>query len=157
MSVEAVLFNHNAKDSERFMVGDIVQFKNLKSKRQWNGRLATIAAPFVHQKKRWPVTQNFGNGDKILIKTENLQIIKSTKVSEDLSKQMDEMDLGPMNHRCPKCNAKLFKGEYESNGCYYCQTGTSQSDWEQGKNIHLAKQIRDAPPHVTAAYFYPPK
>merc|ERR1712228_706375 len=140
------------KESEKFMVGDIVLFQELKSKPEWNGKHATVIGPFVKKKKRWPVKSNFGHHDKILIKTQNLQIVKSTKMSEALSKQFDEIDIGPMDHRCPKCDAKLFKGEYKG-GCYYCKTGTKQSDWEQGKNIDLAKQMRDAPPHITDAYW----
>ena len=45
---------------------------------------------------------------------------------------MDNVDLGPMKYRCPKCDAKLLKGEIESGDCWYCKTNTKQSDWEQG-------------------------
>merc|ERR1712232_1216397 len=39
----------------RFKPGDIVKIVQLKSKKEWNGKYATIIGAFNKQKKRWPV------------------------------------------------------------------------------------------------------
>eukprot|EP01084_Bolivina_argentea_P029942 55549_1 len=58
----------------RFRKGDIVKMVQLKSKKKWNGKLATIIGPINKQKKRWPIEINFDDKAQALLQTKNLRI-----------------------------------------------------------------------------------
>eukprot|EP01083_Nonionella_stella_P150994 481966_1 len=117
----------------RFMTGDIVQMTYYKKEKKMhrNGKLGNIVGPFVKRSKRWPIrVKNGRNGkDKIkYVKTANLQIVI-------MEQRLNNYNLGPMAYVCITCNATLFEAEFESGDCYYCKTGTQQTDWEADKHL----------------------
>lgn len=58
----------------RFKPGDIVKMVQLKSKKEWNGKYATIIGAFSKQKKRWPVQINFGDRASASLQVKNLRV-----------------------------------------------------------------------------------
>eukprot|EP01084_Bolivina_argentea_P179756 310587_1 len=66
--------NDDESKRESFEEGDIVKMIGLKSKAHWNGKFATIIAPFVKNKNRWPIEINFGNKSHALLQAKNLKL-----------------------------------------------------------------------------------
>lgn len=60
----------------QFRKGDIVKMVQLKSKKKWNGKLATIIGPFNKEKQRWPIEINFDDKQHALLQSKNLRIHK---------------------------------------------------------------------------------
>jgi len=58
----------------QFRKGDIVRMVQLKSKKKWNGKHATILGPFSRSKQRWPIQINFGPRTEALLQPKNLRI-----------------------------------------------------------------------------------
>ena len=61
----------------RFRKGDIVKMVQLKSKKKWNGKYATIIGTFNRQKNRWPVEISFDDKANALLQVKNLRIHKT--------------------------------------------------------------------------------
>eukprot|EP01084_Bolivina_argentea_P144982 254254_1 len=60
----------------QFRHGDAVKMVQLKSKKKWNGKLATIIGPFNKQKKRWPLRINFADNAQALLQPKNIRLHK---------------------------------------------------------------------------------
>lgn len=51
----------------------------LKSKKKWNGKSATIIGSFNKEKQRWPIEINFDDKSQALLQAKNLRLIKQGK------------------------------------------------------------------------------
>ena len=80
--------------------GDTVKMKGLKSKSEWNGKLATIIGDIVKEKNRWPIQINFGDKSKALLQTKNLEFRQrsDTKINVVEIQSNRSTGIGPLGN-----------------------------------------------------------
>ena len=119
------LINSNSiAEENRFTKGDIVKIVGLKSKQNWNDKLATIIGEFIADKRRWPIQMNTEDKSRALLKTGNL-ILDETALYEEFEEEIVEFkprNQGPQSYMCGQCGARLYKKEAEIGFCYECET-----------------------------------
>ena len=62
------------QEEPEFEKGDIVILQGLKSKAQWNGKMATIVGKKIEDKNRWPIKLNSGDKSKALLQSKNFKL-----------------------------------------------------------------------------------
>eukprot|EP01084_Bolivina_argentea_P041866 77283_1 len=107
----------NQANESEFGKGDVVKMVGLKSKPQWNGKLATINGPFNKEKGRWPIQISFGNAMRALLQTKNLKLVEKKQLKNDSNDSINVVEIqsnrggfvGPLGNKLK--NVKFSKSQ----------------------------------------------